>query len=56
MIIAFLEEFEEPLYRAVYDSFYSNKVKDKKERKATHTYNLNEAKILWKRQNEAKKR
>ena len=35
---------KEPIYRAVYVSFYSNKVKYKQERHVTHTYNLIEAK------------
>ena len=34
----------EPLSRAVYVRFYSNKVKDKQEEQVTHTYNLIEAK------------
>ena len=35
---------EEPLPRAVYVPFYSNKVKDKQEKQVTHTYKLIEAK------------
>ena len=36
---------EEPLSRAVYVPFYSNKVKDKQQMQATHSYALIEAKI-----------
>ena len=35
---------EEPLFRAVYVRFSSNKVKDKQEKQVTHTYPLIEAK------------
>ena len=35
---------EEPLYRAVYVPFYSNKVKDNQENQVTHTYPLIKAK------------
>ena len=37
---------EEPLSRAVYVPFYSNKVKDKQEKQVNHTYDLIEAKIF----------
>ena len=37
---------EEPLSRAVYVHFYSNKIKDRKEKQVTHTYNLIEGKIF----------
>ena len=39
---------EEPLSRAVYVLFYSNKVKDKQEKQVTHTYALIEAKSFMK--------
>ena len=37
---------ESALSRAVYDSFYLNKIKDKQENQAAHTYKLIEAKIF----------
>ena len=37
---------EERLGRAVYVAFYSNKVKDKREMQATHTYTLILAKMF----------
>ena len=37
---------EEALSRALYDSFYSSKVKDKLEKQATDTYSLVDAKIF----------
>ena len=37
---------EQPLYRAVYASFYSSKVNDKKEKQVMHTYPLIEAKMF----------
>ena len=35
---------KEPLHRAVYVRFYTNKVKHKQEKEVTHTYNLIEVK------------
>ena len=48
---------EEPLSRAVYVRVYSNKVKDKQEKKVRHTYPLVEAKRFMEatRQNETNK-
>ena len=37
---------ESALSRAVYVSFYLNKIKDKQENKVAHTYKLIEAKIF----------
>ena len=37
---------EEPLSSAVYNPFYSGKVKDKQEKQVTNTYKLIEAKIF----------
>ena len=39
---------EEPLSRAVYARFFSNKVKDKQEKQVTHTYKLSKAKGFMK--------
>ena len=46
---------EQPLSRAVYVRFYSNKVKDKQKNQVKHTYALIEAKFFRERQNETKR-